>query len=80
MTKRDWSNIHGEVKEAKSMKSHSDGVVSKMEQNKEGKNSYFSLLPFDYIYKYMFMHCENKRLLNACMIENEMCVFAQVNL
>ena len=28
-----------------------------------------------YIYEYMFMHCENKRLLNACMIENEMCVF-----
>ena len=26
MTKRDWSNIHGEVKEAESMKSHSDGV------------------------------------------------------
>ena len=46
MTKRDWSNIHGEVKEAKSMKSHSSGVGSKMEQNKEGKNSCFSLLPF----------------------------------
>ena len=26
MTKRDWSNIHGEVKEAESMKSHSGGV------------------------------------------------------
>ena len=47
---KDWSSIHGEVKEAKSMKSHSDGVGSRMEQNKEGKNSYFSLLPFDYIY------------------------------
>ena len=26
MTKRDWSDIHGEVKEDESMKSHSDGV------------------------------------------------------
>ena len=77
MTKKDWSIIHGEVKEDESMKSHSDGVGSRMEQNKEEKNSYYSLFPFWlYIYEYMFMHCENKRLLNACMIENEMCVFA----
>ena len=65
------------MKEAESMKSHSDGVGSRMEQNKEGKNSYCSLLPFDYIYIYTYiLHCENKILLNACMIENEMCVFA----
>ena len=77
MTKKNWSSIHGEVKEAESMKIHCDGVGSRMEQNKEGKkNSYCSLLPFDYMYIYIFMHCENKRLLNACMIENEMCVFA----
>ena len=79
MTKRDWSSIHGEVKEAESMKIHCDGKGSRMEQNKEGKNSYCSLLPliiYIYIYIYMFMHCENKGLLNACMIENEMCVFA----
>ena len=75
MTKKDWSSIHSKVKEAESMKSHCDGVGSKMEQNKEGEISYCSLLPFDYIYIYTFMHCENKRLLNACMIENEMCVF-----
>ena len=50
MTKKDWSSIHGEVKEAESRKSHSDGAGSRMEQNKEGKNSYFSLLPSDYIY------------------------------
>ena len=37
MTKRDWSSIHGEVKEAESMKSHSGGVGSKMKQRKEGK-------------------------------------------
>ena len=53
MTKRDWSSIHDEVKEAESMKSHSGGVGSKMEQNKEGKNSCYSLLPFDYIYTYL---------------------------
>ena len=46
MTKRDWSNIHGEVEEAKSMKRHRSGVGSRMEQNKEGKNSCCSLLPF----------------------------------
>ena len=63
MTKRDWSSIHGEVKEAENTKSYSSGVGSSMEQNKEGKNSRYSLLPFDYIY--MFMHCENKGLLNA---------------
>ena len=44
MTKRDWSSIHGEVKEAETMKSHSGGVGSRMEQNEEGKNSCFSLL------------------------------------
>ena len=71
MTKRDWSIIHGEVKEAESTKIHSGGVGSRMEQNKEGKNYCYSLLPL-----YMFMHCENKRLLNACMTENRMCVFA----
>ena len=73
MTKKDWSSIHGEVKEAESMKSHSDGVGSRMEQNKEGKTlTALSCL----LIIYMIMHCENKRLLNACMIENEMCVFS----
>ena len=46
MTKKDWSSIHGEVKEAESMKIYSGGVGSRMEQNKEGKKSCFSLLPF----------------------------------
>ena len=46
MTKKDWSSIHGEVKEAESMKSHSSGVGSRKEQNKEGKNSCYSLFPF----------------------------------
>ena len=50
MTKRDWSIIYDEVKKAESMKIHSGGVGSRMEQNKEGKNSCCSLLPFDYIY------------------------------
>ena len=62
MTKKDWSSTHGEVKEAESMNSHCDGVGSRMEQNKEGKKSYCSLLPFDYIYIYTFMHGENKGL------------------
>ena len=54
MTKKDWSSIHGEVKEAESIKSHSNGVGSRMEQNREEKNSYCSLLPFDYMYIYVY--------------------------
>ena len=66
MTKRDWSSIHGEVKEAECMRSHSDGVGSRMERNKEGKISYCSLLPFDYIY--IFMHCEKQKIVE-CMYD-----------
>ena len=72
MTKRDWSSIHGEVKEAESMKIHSGGVGFRMEQNKEGKKLLLLSLSFFII----LMHCENKRLLNACITENGMCVFA----
>ena len=57
MSKRDWSNIHGKVKEAESMKGHSDGVGSRMEQDKEGKKLLLlSLLPFDYIYIYIYIY------------------------
>ena len=77
MTKRDWSSIHGEVKEAESMKIHSSGVGSRMEQNKEGKNSCCSLLPFDYIY--IYMHCENKGFFNACMMEMKCVYLLKVN-
>jgi len=76
MTKRDWSSIHGEVKEAESMKSHSSGVGSRMEQNKEGKKLLLLSLALFIIYIYICMHCEDKRLLNACMTENGMCLFA----
>ena len=73
MTKRDWSKIHGEVKEAESMKSHSSGVGSRMEQDKEwGEKILLLSLSFFNI----LMHCENKRLLNACMAENRMCLFS----
>ena len=76
MTKRDWSSIHGEVKEAESMKSHSGGVGSRMEQNKEEKKTLATLSCLLIIYTYIFMHCENKRLLNACITRNRMCIFA----
>ena len=46
MTKRDWSNIHSEVEEAESIKSHSSGVGSRMEQNKEGKTLAALSCPF----------------------------------
>ena len=59
MTKKDWSSIHGEVKEAESMKSHSDGVGSRMEQNKEEEKKIkkFLLLSLAfclYIYIYIY--------------------------
>ena len=76
MTKRDWSSIHGEVEDTESIKIHSSGVGSKMEQKKERKTLAALSCPFYYIYIYIFMHCEKKRLLNACMTENGMCVFA----
>ena len=53
MTKRDWSSIHGKVKEAESRKSHGSGVGSRMEQNKEGKTlAALSFLLIIYIYIY----------------------------
>ena len=67
MTKKDWSNIHGEVKEAESMKIHCDCVGSRMEQNKEGKKSYCSLLPFDYIYIYIY--ALRKQNIVECMYD-----------
>ena len=80
MTKKDWSSIHGEVKEAESMKGHSGGVGSRMEQNKEGKKLLLLSLSLFIIYIYIYMHCEDKRLLNSCMTENGMCVFAESKL
>ena len=52
MTKRDWSSIHSEEKEVDSMKIHSGGVGSKMEQDKEKKKKTLDALslPSDYIY------------------------------
>ena len=56
MTKRDWSNIHGEVKEAESMKSHNSGVGSRKEQSKEVKTiAALSYLLIIYIYIYIYL-------------------------
>ena len=70
------------MKEAESMKSHSGGVGSRMEQNKEGKIKLLLLslaLLIIYIYIYICI-VKNKRLLNACMTKNGMCVFAESKL
>ena len=75
MTKRDWSSIHGEVKEAESMKTTVVVWVPGWNPTKRKKKPLLlSLSFFDYIY--ILMHCENRRLLNACMAENRMCLFA----
>ena len=67
MTKKDWSSIHGEVKAAESMKSHSDGEGSRMEQNKEGK-TLTALSCLLIIYIYIFMHCEKQKIVE-CMYD-----------
>ena len=56
MTKRDWSSIHGELKEAESMKSHRSGVGSRMEQNKEGKKLLLLSLALLIIYIYIYIY------------------------
>ena len=71
MAKRDWSSIHDEVKEAKSMKTTMVVWVPEWDKTKRGKN--LATLSFLMI---ILMHCENKGLLNACMTKNRMCVFA----
>ena len=80
MTKRDWSSIHGEVKEAESMKTIVVVWVTGWNKTKRGKNlailSFLFYYIYIYIYIYILMHCENKGLLNACMTENRMCLFA----
>ena len=65
MTKRDWSSIHGEVKEAESMKSHNDGVGSRMKQNKEEKNKKtLAALSFLFII-YIYIH--------LCIVKTKYC-------
>ena len=57
MNKRDWSSIHGKVKEAESMKSHGSGLASRMEQNKRGKTlTALSFLLIIYIYIYIYIY------------------------
>ena len=80
MTKRDWSSIHSEVKEAKSMKTIVVVWVPEWNKTKSEKKLLLLSLSFLIIYIYILMHCENKRLLNACMTENGMCVFAESKL
>ena len=72
MTKRDWSNIHGEVKEAKSMKTTVVVWVLGWNKTKRGK----TLAALSFLFDYIYMHCEKKILLNACMTKNGMCVFS----
>ena len=71
MTKRDWSSIHGEMKEAESMKIHSGGVGSRMEQNKSEKVLLLSLaLLIIYIYalwKQKIVECMYDWKWNVCI-------------
>ena len=61
------------MKEAENMKTTVVVWVPGWNKTKRGKTlaalSFLSII-------YILMHCENKRLLNACMIENRMYVFA----
>ena len=69
MTKRDWSSIHGEVKEAESMKSHSGGVGSRMEQNKEEKNKLLLLSLAFWLYIYTYVYALWKQKVVECMYD-----------
>ena len=50
MTEKGWSNIHDEVKVAKSMKTTVVVWVLGWNKTKGGKNSCCSLFPYDYTY------------------------------
>ena len=52
MTRRDWSSIHGEVKEDESMKSHSGGVGSRNGTKQRGEKLMLLSLAFFIIYIY----------------------------
>ena len=73
MTKRDWSSIHGEVKEDESMKTT---VVVWVQDGTRKRGEKPLVLSLSFLIIYILMHCENKRLLNACMTENRMYVFS----
>ena len=71
MAKKGWSSIHSEVKEAKRMKATVVVWVPKWNKTKSGK----TLVSLSFLFFDILMHYENKRLLNACMAENRMCLF-----
>ena len=78
MAKKGWSSIHSEVNEAKSMKTTVVVWVPKWNKTKKGKTlAALSLLFIIIIYIYIYLCIyEKRRLLNACMAENRMCLFA----
>ena len=79
MTKKDWFSIHDEVKEAETLKATVMVWVLGWKKIKRGKTlTALSFLLIIYIYTYI-LHCENKRLLNACMVEMECVYLLKVN-
>ena len=72
MAKKGWSSIHCELKEDKSMKATVVVWVLEWNKTKRGK----TLATLSFLFFDILMHYENKRLLNACMAENRMCLFA----
>ena len=77
MTKRDWSSIHGEVKEAESMKTTVVVWVLGWDKTKREKKNLAAPSCFLIIYISIYIYALWKqKMLNACMTENGMCVFA----
>ena len=68
MTKKDWSSIHDEVKEAESMKSHSSGVGSWKEQNKEEKTLASLSYPF-LLCIHIYIYALWKQKIVECMYD-----------
>ena len=72
MAKNCWSSIHGEVKKVESMKTTVVVWVPEWNKTKRGK----TLAALSFLFFDILMHYENRRLLNACMAKNRMCLFA----
>ena len=70
MTKRDWSSIHSEVKEAESMKTIAVVWVPQWNKTKRGKNLVaLSFLFWLYIYIYIYIYIHTYALWKQKIVE-----------
>ena len=77
MTKRDWSSIHGEVKEAESMKTIVVLWVPRWNKTKRGKTLAALSCPFYFIYIYINYALWKQNIVECMYDWNGMCDFAE---